>query len=452
MQTIIHGDCLIEMRKMADNSIDAIVCDPPYFIGFMGKDFDNPKDNISCSIEIWAEALRICKPGAWMLAAGSPRTHHRLMCAIEDAGWYISDVIMHIHGQGFPKGKSQLKPAYEPWILSRKKAKKVLPLQIDACRIQCLTGQLPNDIISEKGVIWELEKYLCNSCAEHVERIQKQEALAILEYFVISNAEQITTESVKKYLIDTGILGIGCLDILFQGEQKKKLNIDLFLNMLKSGKMLTEKNQLDMLYIILTMIHGTTELKICSLCKEANILAIIKTGTLKNIQILKREELSKIQNKESAITRGRFPSNLILDEIAGKLLDQQSGNCASPKGNRQRKQKESNCMSGPQTKGNFESYGDSGGASRFFYCAKSSTAERQGSKHPTIKPKKLIGYLVKLVCPPNSEAIVLDPFMGSGTCGVCCKELGINFIGIEKELDYFKDAENRLSLAKARTA
>lgn len=88
---------------------------------------------------------------------------------------------------------------------------------------------------------------------------------------------------------------------------------------------------------------------------------------------------------------------------------------------------------------------DSGGASRFFYCAKASKSERQDSKHPTIKPKKLMTYLIKLVA-PKGDPIILDPFMGSGTTGVVCKELGYRFIGIEKEKEYFEDAKRRITL------
>lgn len=111
--------------------------------------------------------------------------------------------------------------------------------------------------------------------------------------------------------------------------------------------------------------------------------------------------------------KGRWPANLILDEAAAELIDQQSGI----------------------------------NASRFFYCTKASSPERQGSRHPTIKPKKLMSYLITLLAPPGNP-ICLDPFMGSGTTGICCKELGISFIGIEKEKEYFEDAKRKIENAK----
>ena len=92
-------DCLEGMRSMPDNCIDTIITDPPYGLRFMGKawDYDIP------SVEIWAEALRVAKPGAILLAFGGTRTFHRIACSIEDAGWEIRDTIMWVYGSGFPK-------------------------------------------------------------------------------------------------------------------------------------------------------------------------------------------------------------------------------------------------------------------------------------------------------------------------------------------------------------
>lgn len=93
---IIHGDCLEEMAKMDAESVDAIVTDPPYGLKFMGKDWDHGLPGIP----FWAEALRVAKPGAHLLAFGGARTSHRLTCAIEDAGWQIRDCLMWVYGSG----------------------------------------------------------------------------------------------------------------------------------------------------------------------------------------------------------------------------------------------------------------------------------------------------------------------------------------------------------------
>lgn len=109
---------------LADNSVDAVVTDPPYELGFMGKGWDST--GIANSVEMWAEALRVLKPGGHLLAFSGTRTYHRMVCAIEDAGFEIRDSLQWIYGSGFPKshngdwGGTALKPAHEPIVLARK--------------------------------------------------------------------------------------------------------------------------------------------------------------------------------------------------------------------------------------------------------------------------------------------------------------------------------------------
>ncbi len=104
-QVELHlGDCLDVMAGMADNSIDTVITDPPYELGFMNKAFD--KTGISFRPETWAAMLRVAKPGAILMAFGGTRTWHRIAVAIEDAGWEIKDTIMWVYSQGFPKATS----------------------------------------------------------------------------------------------------------------------------------------------------------------------------------------------------------------------------------------------------------------------------------------------------------------------------------------------------------
>jgi len=100
--TFLHADarCL----PLSPESIDAIVTDPPYELGFMSKTWD--ASGVAYDRATWAEALRVAKPGAHLLAFGGTRTHHRLMVAVEDAGWEIRDVLMWLFGSGFPKSKN----------------------------------------------------------------------------------------------------------------------------------------------------------------------------------------------------------------------------------------------------------------------------------------------------------------------------------------------------------
>lgn len=150
---ILIGDCLELLRGMPDNSIDSIVTDPPYGLSFMGKrwDYDVP------ATEVWAECLRVLKPGGHLLAFAGTRTQHRMAVRIEDAGFEIRDMIAWVYGSGFPKshngewGGTALKPALEPVTVARKPLAGTVEanwrehgtgaLNIDGCRV--LAEQMP---------------------------------------------------------------------------------------------------------------------------------------------------------------------------------------------------------------------------------------------------------------------------------------------------------------------
>lgn len=150
-----HGDCLAVLASMADSSVDSIVTDPPYGLGFMGNrwDYDVP------SVEVWTECLRVLKPGGHMLAFAGTRTHHRMAVRIEDAGFEIRDMIAWVYGSGFPKshngawGGTALKPALEPITMARKPVIGTVAsnwavhgtgaLNIDLCRVPAETME-PN--------------------------------------------------------------------------------------------------------------------------------------------------------------------------------------------------------------------------------------------------------------------------------------------------------------------
>jgi site-specific DNA-methyltransferase (adenine-specific) len=341
MIEIINSDCLEAMKKMADNSIDFIVTDPPYGLNFMGKgwDYDIPDKSY------WLEMLRIIKPGGYLAAMGGARTFHRLFTKIEDSGFEIRDCIMWLYGSGFPKSHNKfglegygtsLKPAYEPITLAMK------PLH-----------------------------------GTYAQNVQKW--------------------------------GIG------------GLNID---------ECRVGKDQ------ITTHSRGKTT-------------SFAKRPGEKNVEDGNRHTSQNRQEFIGNPRQGRWPANLILSEESAALLDQQSGMSKSASGLKRKNNYVNDIynLGFKKQPNEILGYNDSGGVSRFFYCAKASSRERQGSKHPTIKPKKLIEYIIKLLAPPGNP-ICLDPFMGSGTCGIVCKELGIRFIGIELQKDYFDDAKRRIDLAQ----
>lgn len=157
------GNCKELIKNLEDNSIDSIVTDPPYELGFMGKKWDN--SGIAYDVKLWIECLRVLKPGGHLLAFSGSRTYHRMAVAIEDAGFDIRDQIQWVYGSGFPKshniGKAidkmqggakqwngwgtALKPAHEPICVARKPligtvAENVLKygtggINIDGCRV-----------------------------------------------------------------------------------------------------------------------------------------------------------------------------------------------------------------------------------------------------------------------------------------------------------------------------
>lgn len=127
--SVVNLDCIVGMRLLlADASVDAVVTDPPYELGFMGKGWD--ATGIANSVEMWREVFRVLKPGGHVLAFSGTRTYHRMVCAIEDAGFEIRDQIGWAYGSGFPKSHNlggewegwgtALKPAWEPICVGRK--------------------------------------------------------------------------------------------------------------------------------------------------------------------------------------------------------------------------------------------------------------------------------------------------------------------------------------------
>lgn len=166
---LIEGDCIEQMAALEEGCIDAVVCDPPYGLEFMGKGWDKLGAVVEATTdtpdfygkgnppfggggqrvrygasaksmqdwhEAWSrEALRVLRPGGYLLAFGGTRTYHRLAAGLEDAGFEIRDTIAWLYGSGFPKHASCLKPAHEPVVLARKAAPIATPLNIDTCRI-----------------------------------------------------------------------------------------------------------------------------------------------------------------------------------------------------------------------------------------------------------------------------------------------------------------------------
>jgi site-specific DNA-methyltransferase (adenine-specific) len=159
---LVHADCLRLLAELPEGSVEAVVTDPPYGIGFGDETWDGGGLTDPGTFQRWsaawaAEALRVLKPGGWMAAFGSPRTMHRLVAGVQDAGFEIRDQVLWLYAQGVPKTgaradglSANLKPAHEPVLLARKPFAGRLgenierygtgALQIDAARVPRLEG------------------------------------------------------------------------------------------------------------------------------------------------------------------------------------------------------------------------------------------------------------------------------------------------------------------------
>ena len=370
---VLEGDCLVWMKRMPAEGVDAVVTDPPYDLGFMGKSWD--KTGIAFRKETWEGVMRVMKPGSHLLAFGGTRTYHRMAVAIEDAGFEVRDMVQWLYGSGFPKSSNQkgewdgwgtaLKPACEPIILARK------PL-----------------------------------------------------------AERTVARNVLEY--GTGALNIAATRIGYQGDDDKS--------------------------------SATPQGRVTSHSIES-------IGAKPNIG----QSEGRVEFERSKLS-GRWPANVIMDEEAGAMLDAQTGVLISG-ARRAGKYKGTSEEALYGTFGEFESAEiplSKGGASRFFYCAKTPRSERnaglghfdtkpllwsagtqnpgsfqaQGTEkaaknnHPTVKPIALMRYLIRLITPPNGH--VLDPFLGSGTTGIAAGLEGMRFTGIELDADYVKLARARI--------
>jgi len=379
-------DCLDGMKLLDDNSVDSIVTDPPYELGFMGKKWDST--GIAYNIELWQECLRVLKPGGHLLAFGGTRTYHRMTCAIEDAGFEIRDCIQWIYGSGFPKSHD---------------ISKAIDKQAGAERKVIGKSSRHGGGIKGNGTSYELPPDIPYITAPATPEAQQWEGWGTAlkpanEPIVLARkplSEKTIAENVLKW--GTGGLNIdGCRIELQEDGEDKWLG----------GK-----------------------------------------GTWKTEKMAKNVYNGGYSGEVVTSSKlGRFPANVILDEEAGALLDQQSGVTRSGK-----VKSDKGAYGGVSTTGFLRGitttqnqHGDSGGASRFFYCAKASKKERgEGNNHPTVKPLSLIKYLITLVTPPGG--ICLDPFEGSGTHALACKDLGFNYIGFELDKTYYNIATKRIN-------
>ncbi len=380
------GDCREVMATMGAESIDAIVTDPPYGLSFMGREWDHGVPGVP----FWAEALRVAKPGAHLVAFGGSRTFHRLVCAVEDAGWEVRDVLMWLYGSGFPKSlnvakaidsgggrpedirRMEMGDSYEPSGRGR--------VNYDHGGGSAMNGaSSPSRPQSDAARQWSGWGTALKPAYEPIILARKP-----LRGTVASNVQTF----------GTGALNVdGCRIQIAPADMAEMQG--------RSGASTPNK------------VWGAG------------------VGSPKGWE---------------PTTTGRWPANVLLDEEAAAVLDAQSGELSSGS----RKAGEHGLM-GCRGAGLLpmpEVNGDRGGASRFFYTSKASSEDRgrwQGNDHPTVKPTDLMRWLCRLVTPPGG--LILDPFMGSGSTGCAAVAEGFRFVGVDLDQRHVDIARRRLEHA-----
>ena len=404
---LLHGDNREQLKHLADNSIDSIVCDPPYELGFMGKRWDST--GIAYDVTVWTECLRVLKPGGHLIAFGGTRTYHRMTVAIEDAGFEIRDCIMWLYGSGFPKSHDVSKAldkqaGAEREVVGKYKSTipNITPRPSDGERYshgnQSITAPATDLARQWHGYGTALKPAV-------------EPAVLARKPLIGTVADNVTTWGVGAINID------GCR-VEARGDYHDAPGND------------TPK----------------------------------RSG-----QVYGFAQYDELHTRAHPNPSGRWPANVILDEDAGEALDAQSGWSSGVRKTSTITMQVSSKFANPTTT---QRHSDSGGASRFFYTAKASKAEREAglegmeerqshnrksdgksilefsaqqpraNHHPTVKPIALMRYLVRLVTPKGGT--VLDPFMGSGSTGCAAMCEGVNFVGIELSEEYLEIARRRI--------
>lgn len=360
------GDCIDVMRGYVPEVVDAIVTDPPYGLGFMGKEWDDPRPD-GAHFQEWsrawaAEAIEVLKPGGHLIAFGGTRTYHRLTCGIEDAGFEIRDCLSWLYGSGFPKSLDVSKAIDKAAGLDGTTVPSGPPLRR---MIPGVEQNRTGSWIKDDGREFQPGEY--TPATPEAERWQGWGTALkpAWEPAVLARKPLPGTVAANVTEHGTGALNIdGCR--IGPGHANGRG---------RDGEESARSRYSD------------------------------RGGT----------NIAALPGPRGGDPSGRWPANVCMDDQAAAHLDAQVA----------------------------ARYDNTPGPSRFFYTAKASTAERDGTTHPTVKPLALMRWLVRMVTPPGGT--VLDPFAGSGTTLLAARSEGFQSIGIERDPEYVRQASHRLS-------
>lgn len=410
MINLMHGDCLDVLRTLPDNSVDAVVTDPPYGLSFMGKkwDYDVP------ATEVWAECLRVLKPGGHLLAFAGTRTQHRMAVRIEDAGFEIRDMIAWVYGSGFPKSLDVSKAidkaaGADRKVVGLKRYGEGQTYQGGEAAARTGGGIMGESVLRGPSV----------ETAPATEAAKQWQGWGTalkpaLEPITVARKPLAGTVAANVLAHGTGGMNVDGARIPVSPDDPVHLAVWHCKPQLVYGQYADHKD-------------GCTR-------------------------------------PAAPPPLGRWPANLIhdgSDEVLDVFAGAPDWKCPD-------------CGHGQKSNhGGCKLFG----AARFFYCAKASKRDRddgldgfaekqmhtdgtgrnqagfnsadrpamqpRANVHPTVKPTDLMRYLCRLVTPPGG--VVLDPFMGSGSTGKAARLEGFQFIGIEREEEYLEIARARIN-------
>ena len=391
---VYHGDCIETMNAMPPESVDAIVTDPPYGLGFMGRKWDD----LPPSLE-WAEACyRVLKPGGHIAAFGGTRTWHRLAVAIEDAGFEMRDSLAWLYGSGFPKSMNVSKA-------------------IDKAA-------------GAEGT------YGAPKSAAHAAHIGKSDY----------STDEKNAGWDRPWMHDADAIDRSAR--IYEGGSEDARRWDGWGTALKPAFepiVLARKPLAEKTVARNVLAHGTGAINVDACRIDAKGRPLRESRSEPSVSTF-GDGLNGSKAVGST-DQGRWPANVLLDQHAAAWVDEQSGDRPSSgvyegDGSRDPGDHATGFGGGNRPAA---MYADKGGASRFFYTAKAPKRERpnvDGVQHPTVKPLAIMRWLIRLVTPPGG--VVLDPFAGSGATLEAALIEGFNPIGIELEAEYLPLIQHRI--------
>ena len=493
----LHGNCLVLMPGLPAESISSIVTDPPYGLKFMGKNWDHGIPGIP----YWTEALRVAKPGAYLLAFGGTRTFHRLMVAIEDAGWEIRDTIMWVYAQGFPKGHDI---AWEMHKNACVACGVMVEYDHDNQQAEGSLPQAEHDLRFVRASYLQTPVYACAECGQILQPfLSKQEAQELRTTWSNSKvvwpqessmegrrdmeAPEGKLQRCQVCEMSHGIFADGAEGWIRHGAQARDGEIpwqvanangsrpsyrpqsieqfhrksDAFFIERRAqesrGWNVALKPAWEPIIVARKPLVGTVAQNVqkygtgamnidaCRVPSEDNLIggAYAQNGTDRH-DGTENWRFKHGGAGEFVQPLGRWPANLIHDgsDEAIEPFPLTDPSWAGVRGGRNPNPMD---WGGDRPDADkVHGHDDLGGsAARFFYTAKAGTKEKgKDNKHPTVKPLALMEYLCKLVTPPGGT--ILDCFAGSGTTGIAAFNMGFDFIGMELDEESAEMAGKRL--------